>query len=304
MKLRWALSAWLAGLIVWVAPAAATFHEISIREVYPGSAAQPEVEYVELQMWSSGQNFVKGHSVISYKAGGTVADTSTFGADVPAGGNQSTILLGTPAVESVLGVQPDVAMTPGQLDPTGGAVCWDAIDCASWGNFSGSLPSPAGSPATPGGIPDGMALRRTIAPGCATLLESSDDRNNSAADFSAVFPEPRPNSFAPTERSCASPGDPSGYPGQGGRGAPQTKLRRKPPHRTFDRTPTFRFTADEPDSTFQCKLDRKPFRSCRSPFTSRKLSLGPHTFKVRARDESGKLDQSPASYGFRIVSKR
>lgn len=298
----WAAGLALAALAFIAAPATATFHEIWIREVYPGSAAQPEVEYVELQMWSAGQNFVQGHNVIAYKAAGAVADTSTFTADVPAGGNQSTILLGTPGVESALGVKPDAVMTGGQLDPAGGAVCWDAIDCISWGSFSGSLPSPAGSPAAPGGIPDGMALRRTIAPGCATLLESGDDRNNSAADFSLVFPEPRPNSLAPGERPCSS-NDPSGGPAGQGRGAPQTKLRRKPPHKTFDRTPTFRFSADEPGSTFQCKLDRKPFRSCRSPFTTGKLPLGRHTFKIRARNKSGRLDPSPASYAFKVVAK-
>ncbi len=96
-------------------------------------------------------------------------------------------------------------MAPNQLDPAGGAVCWaETIDCVSWGSFSGSLTSPAGSPATPSGIPDGMALRRTISPGCATLLEPTDDRDNSAADFSPVFPSPRPNSVAPTERACGS----------------------------------------------------------------------------------------------------
>jgi hypothetical protein len=295
----------LAGLALWVAPASATFHEISIREVYPGSAAQPELEYVELQMWTGGQNFVKGHTLTSYEAGGAVADTSTFTVDVPGGANQSTILLATPAAESELGVKPDAAMAPGRLDPAGGAVCWEALDCVSWGSFGASLPSPAGSPATPAGIPDGMALRRTIAPGCASLLEPTDDRDNSAADFSPAFPGPRANSIAPSERPCASPGGPSGGSGgQGGHDAPQTTLKRKPPRRIRDRTPTFRFAADEPGSSFQCKLDRRRFRSCRSPFTTARLSIGSHIFRVRARDGSGNPDPTPASFTFRVIARR
>ena len=295
----------LATALVWTPPAAATFHEMWIREVYPGSAAQPDSEYVELQMWAAGQHLVDGHSISFYDAGGTSLGAETFSGNVASGANQSTVLAATPAAASEFGVTPDLAIGAGRLDPAGGAICWAALDCVSWGGFSGSLPSSAGSPATPAGIPDGMALRRTIEPGCASLLEATDDRNNSSADFSPVFPAPRPNSVPPSERACSSTGGGSGYPGEGGRGhgAPQTKLTRKPPRRTTDRTPTFRFTSDEPGSSFQCKLDGKPFRPCRSPFTTKRLAVGRHRFKVRARDASGRLDPSPAAYGFTVIVK-
>jgi hypothetical protein len=302
------LIAALVSLLVLTLPvaASATFHEMSIRELYPGSLAQPESEYVELQMWAAGQNHVEGHVLRTYNASGGVTSTNTFSGDVPGGANQSTILLATSAAETEFGVTGDTALSAGKLDPTGGAVCWENLDCASWGSFSGPLPSPAGTPAA--AIPDGMALRRTIAPGCATLLEPTDDHDNSATDFSAVFPAPRPNSAAPSEHRCPGSGEGGsggeGVAGSGQKGAPQTTLRRKPGKKTHDRTPTFRFASNEPGSTFQCKLDGKPFRSCRSPFTTKSLSLGKHTFKVRARDDSGKLDLSPASYSFKVVAKR
>lgn len=283
--------------------ARATFHEISIREVYPGSAASPESEYVELQMWAPGQNFVGGHSLRSYDDGSALLATTTFAGDVSGGANQSTILLATPSAEAQFGISADLALPPNQLDPAGGAVCWEALDCVAWGNFKGSLPGPVGSPATPGAIPDGMALRRTITPGCATLLEPTDDRDNSAADFSPVFPNPRPNSVAPSERPCAAAGGESSGPngGQGGRGAPQTRLTGKPPRRSHDRTPTFRFAADERGAHFQCKLDAKPFKACRSPLTSNRLRPGHHVFSVRARDDSGRIDASPARYAFWVL---
>jgi hypothetical protein len=289
-------------------PAAATFHEISIREVYPGSVAQPDSEYVELQMWSPGQHLVGGHSITTYDATGALAGTTTFSGDVAAGANQSTILAVTPAAAAEFGAGVDVAMAPGQLSPTGGAVCWESIDCLSWGNFSGPLSSPTGAPAVPAGIPNGMALRRTISPGCATQLEAADDRDNSAADFSAVFPSPRSNSVAPSERACGPSGgqvgQTGGQNGQAGRKAPQTTLRRKPPRKTTDRTPSFGFASDKSGSTFQCKLDAKPFKACRTPFSAQRLALGLHTFKVRARDDSGKLDPSPASYRFKVILNR
>lgn len=290
--------------LIWPATAPATFHEMSIREVYAGSV---ESQYVELQMWAAGQNLVGGHVLKTYSASGGVTSTSTFASDVPNGASQSTILLATPGAEAEFGVTADTALTAGSLDPSGGAVCWENLDCVSWGGFGGfggSAPSPVGSPAA--AMPPGMALRRTIAPGCATLLEPTDDHDNSAVDFSPVFPAPRPNSVAPTERRCPGGSEsPFGVVPEGAskKGAPQTTLRGKPGKQLHDRTPTFRFASSESGSTFQCKLDGKPFRSCRSPFTTKRLTPGRHTFEVRARDDSGKLDPSPASYGFKILAK-
>jgi hypothetical protein len=150
-----------------------------------------------------------------------------------------------------------------------------------------------------------MALRRSIAKGCPTLLDppTTEDSDDSATDFAEVEPNPRDNAVAPTEGPCKkSTGE--GGSGQGGSNgnAPHTVLKRRPPHKTHDRTPTFRFAADERAATFQCKLDGKRYRVCRSPFTTRKLSLGRHVFRVRALDDSGKPDPSPASYAFKVLA--
>jgi hypothetical protein len=287
-----------SGLALGAPAASATFHRMSIREVYPGAASEPGSEYVELQMWSAGQDLVGGHTLRTYDSGGTPTAT-VLPSDVSSGANQSTVLIATAEAEARFGVAADAPLSSsGQLDPAGGAVCWEAIDCVAWGNFGGALPSPAGTPAAAGGIPDDMALRRTIAPGCATLLEATDDHDSSAVDFAAVFPSPRPNLVTPSEHACETPGGPSGGSGHA---APQTTLKRTPPRRTHDRTPTFRFAADERGVTFQCKLDGRPFKSCHSPFTTKRLSRGRHVFKVRARDDSGGLDPSPASYAFKVV---
>ncbi len=293
----------LALLALWAPAATATFHLISIREVYPGSLASPGAEYIELQMWADDQNHVAGHQLRTYDATGTSTGTDGFPADVPRGANQSTLVLATPEAESQFGFLADAPISPsGRLDPAGGAVCWEAIDCVAWGSFSGSLPSPVGTPAP--AIPDGMALRRTIAPGCATLLEPTDDHDNSAADFFAAFPAPRPNSVVPSERACGGgAAGPGGPPAQGG-GAPETKLLRRPARKSRDRTPTFRFGADEQGARFECRIDARPFRPCRSPYTSRALPPGRHSFRVRARDDSGKVDPSPATCSFRILPQR
>jgi hypothetical protein len=302
----------LSAMLLPATPALATFHEMSIREVYPAGDAG----YVELQMWASGQDHVNGHHLVAYGPTGSVTDDFKFAADVPNGANQSTIVVADSGYPAAFSAFPAADETDADLDlsSAGGAVCWtegSPPDCVAWGSFSGagSLPSPTGSPAAPGGVPAGMALQRSIDGSCPTLLEATDDRDNSAADFSQVAPAPRPNSVTPSERACARSGGASQGqgPGEGGtdqRGAPQTTLRRKPAKTTGDRTPSFRFGADESGSSFQCKLDAKPFKACRSPFTTKQLTLGRHTFKVRARDQSGKLDPSPASYGFKVVAKK
>jgi len=302
-KRRWGLLGALTclALACGVPSASATFHQMSIREVYPGSASDPGAEYVELQMWSSGQNLVGGHVLRTYTATGT-ASATVLPADVPNAASQSTILIATPAAETEFGVAADASLPAAdRLDPAAGAVCWEEIDCVAWGAFASGLPSPAGADALPAGIPDEMALRRTIAPGCATALEKPDDRDNSATDFAAVFPDPRPNSVAPSEHACGLASGPTGGAGAGGH-APATLLRRKPPRRTRDRTPTFRFASDEAGATFLCLLDRRAYRPCRSPFTTKRLATGRHVFRVRARDRSGLLDPSPASYRFHVLA--
>ena len=60
-----------------------------------------------------------------------------------------------------------------------------------------------------------MALRRSIAPGCPTMLEPGDDTNNSAADFSADHAEPAQQLGGPDRdalRPAVAVATPTGYP--------------------------------------------------------------------------------------------
>jgi CSLREA domain-containing protein len=62
----------------------------------------------------------------------------------------------------------------------------------------------------------------------------------------------------------------------------------------------FRFAADEAGARFQCSLDGKRFRGCRSPQRYRDLRPGRHVFRVRAIDPAGNVDPSPAKRRFRV----
>ncbi|HEX6666601.1 MAG TPA: hypothetical protein VF081_08415 [Solirubrobacterales bacterium] len=290
-----ALSVAVLGALA-AAPAQASFHLMKIREVFAG----PGSAYVELQMYASGQNFVAGHSIRVYDAEGKTVVEVPFPANVARGDSQSTLLVAT------AGTAADAILPPDVLKAAGGAVCFDDLDCVSWGAFTGAakIAGPAGTPAP--AIPDGLALQRTIGRGCATALDTADDSEDSAADFVVAAPAPRPNSAVPTEQPCGisttAPGTGGGKAGE--HGAPQTTLRGKPAKRTTDRTPTFKFTANEKGAKFECKLDGKAFRACRSPYTTKSLALGPHTFRVRAVVDGHHTDASPATFRFTVVAKK
>jgi hypothetical protein len=52
---------------------------------------------------------------------------------------------------------------------------------------------------------------------------------------------------------------------------------------------------------FECSIDEEEFVTCTSPFTfPNQLGDGPHTFKVRAEDNSGHEDASPGLYSWTV----
>jgi hypothetical protein len=61
----------------------------------------------------------------------------------------------------------------------------------------------------------------------------------------------------------------------------------------------FRFASSEAGSRFRCKLDRKPYRACRSPRRYR-VRAGRHAFRVFAVDRAGNRDRTPVVFRFRV----
>ncbi|MEO7197289.1 MAG: hypothetical protein ABIZ50_02335 [Solirubrobacterales bacterium] len=81
--------------------------------------------------------------------------------------------------------------------------------------------------------------------------------------------------------------------------APETTITKTKINRAKRRA-KFAFISSEPGSTFECKLDKKPLKSCTSPTSYRRLKPGKHKFQVAARDVAGNLDLSPAVKKFKI----
>ena len=81
---------------------------------------------------------------------------------------------------------------------------------------------------------------------------------------------------------------------------PNTTIDTKPADPSDSADAAFTFSADEPGSTFECRLDGGAWGACASPKNYTGLADGSHTFEVRATDPLGNMDLSPASYTWLI----
>lgn len=294
MRRGLATVAFLAAFALATGSASAAFHLMKIREV---GKANP-VDYVELQMYESGQNLVDGRYIRTYDGNGVLDTTFELPSNVASGQSQRTILVARN--EPGLPVTPDFSTSDFSVR-SNGAVCFlstvaplAGIDCVSYGSFTGvpgGDPSPTGTPVP--GLASGTSIHRSIARGCPTLLEAADDTNDSAADFAVGPASPRSNATAPTERACAKPDTK----------APDTEITKKPKKRITKRRVRIAFASSEAGSSFECKLDKGAFKPCDSPF-EKGVGIGRHKFQVAATDKAGNADASPAKVKFRRVAKK
>ncbi len=82
---------------------------------------------------------------------------------------------------------------------------------------------------------------------------------------------------------------------------PETEITKGAPNKLDKHKFKFKFTSSEPDSTFECKVDSKPFKPCTSPRKVKHLDEGKHKFKVVATDAAGNTDPSAAKDKFKVV---
>jgi hypothetical protein len=193
-----------AGLVTTAAPAAADHHVIKIREVGPD--VQGGADFIELQMYSSGQNQVQGHELLTYDESGSLIETYSIPTDVMNGANQATILFATSGFTLTT---PDFGDLANGMSTSRGAVCFRSttlglIDCVEWG--ASEVPAVSADPPAPAPGP-GQSLERKITAGCATALDGADDKGSSDTDFAIqASPNPEPNSSAPNETLCSGGG--------------------------------------------------------------------------------------------------
>jgi len=85
------------------------------------------------------------------------------------------------------------------------------------------------------------------------------------------------------------------------RDPPETTITKAPPNKTDKVKAKFKFTSDESGSTFECKLDKQPYKPCASPRKYKRLDEGKHKFRVRAIDPAGNVDLTAAKGKWKVT---
>ena len=83
--------------------------------------------------------------------------------------------------------------------------------------------------------------------------------------------------------------------------APQTEIGKRPKNKLKRKKATYAFSSSEDGSSFECRLDGKPFKPCSSPAKLKRLKRGKHSFEVRAIDAAGNVDPTPAKDRFKVA---
>ncbi|HEV3377532.1 MAG TPA: hypothetical protein VG126_09670, partial [Thermoleophilaceae bacterium] len=86
---------------------------------------------------------------------------------------------------------------------------------------------------------------------------------------------------------------------------PQTEITLAPPARTGSPDATFEFTGSDNvtgalELDFECSLNGAAYESCSSPRQLQDLAPGDYTMRVRAVDEAGNVDGSPATHAWTV----
>lgn len=86
--------------------------------------------------------------------------------------------------------------------------------------------------------------------------------------------------------------------------APTTTLETQPTNPSNSAAPSFTFSGADPGgsgvASFECKVDAGAFAACTSPKSLSGLSNGQHTFEVKAKDNAGNNDATPATYAWTV----
>jgi CSLREA domain-containing protein len=86
--------------------------------------------------------------------------------------------------------------------------------------------------------------------------------------------------------------------------SPETTKVSGPSGVTKSPTAHFRFISPDPGASFECSLDGGAYHPCSSPENIDRLSAGRHTFEVKAVDDEGNTDPSPALWVWSVEWNR
>ncbi len=123
----------------------ATFHIMVIAELYPGSYANPDAQYVMLQSLASFQNQIGGKAIITFNPDGTRGpDFGTFAANSTNTASGAHYLMTTSAAQTFFGFTRADGTASGRMPFPSGRICFvdpvfgTVVDCVAYGAYTGS----------------------------------------------------------------------------------------------------------------------------------------------------------------------
>jgi Tol biopolymer transport system component len=242
-------------------------------------------------------------------------------------GNSVELGPATPILTATSPPSPNPSLEPavlGQSDPGTAIKIYSTPDCSG-------APVNTGTAAQLGG--SGIAV--TVEPGTTTVLRATatDSNGDTSACSATGLKYQQQAETGGGEGSSEEPpdgGTPSGGTGSGGTtsgggtsptgtgsGAtggnsigeakaltPQTRITFGPASKTQAKRPVFRFTdtTGQPGTEFRCRIDRARWKGCGSPYRSKRLLPGKHTFSVKGIN-SGLRETQPVSRKFKVVGR-
>ncbi len=233
--------------------------------------------------------------VYANETGGTNFDLATAPSSGGPFSTAAPIATTAPATELLPSVSPDGARVAFRQAPAGGLTQSDVVSTDLNGASAQPIATDPGiSETAPAYSPDGAKIAFITSAGGGDLIIANVSGTAAApAALSAnVVGAPSDTDWAvkPVE---ALPVDVS---------PPETTIDKSPKRKTEKTKAKFRFSSSEPDSSFECKFDRRDFAPCASPRKYKHLKPKRHKFKVRATDAAGNTDPSPAKAKFRVVT--
>ncbi|MEA2348819.1 MAG: hypothetical protein QOG62_2606 [Thermoleophilaceae bacterium] len=142
------------------------------------------------------------------------------------------------------------------------------------------------------------ATPATVGEGTWSVLASASDPAGNVGSDSQALTITTDGTSTPPDSTPPGSTPPSSTDPQGGT-TPNTTITTRPPRKSRSKRVTYGFTSSEADSTFECKIDKKSFKPCRSGKRF-KVGAGKHGFEVRAIDPAGNVDPTAAAHRFRI----
>jgi outer membrane protein OmpA-like peptidoglycan-associated protein len=189
------------------------------------------------------------------------------------------------------------ATLSGMVDPTPATYGW-TIDTTAPTTVFGTKPSAVTASATANftfSTNDlGVVTYQCSLDGVAFSLCPTPKSYSGLADGSHTLQVKATDALGNIETSPAS------YTWTVDRTAPDTSFTATPVLVSTSPNASFSFSATEPGSTFECRIDGGAYGACTSPRSWSGLADGSHTVDVRATDAVGNTDASPASYAWVI----